>query len=678
MYNNTPRATLLQLLAILPVLLYSTLSAAETSNSSAITIDKLMQLQQPSDLQLDPSGQWLAYVLKRYERKQDKSLQQIWMTSVDGKTTLPLTAEYTDASHPRWSPDGTTLAFLGKRGQADELKDAENQVWLLDRRGGEARQYTHVEQGVDAFEWAPDGSKMLLVLTDPKPKDKDAKQGDKEKSKPWVIDRLQFKQDYVGYLDRRRSHIYLFDGSNPPKQLTFGDYDDSEAQWSPDGKTIAFSSKRQGDPDANNNGDIWLVDVSTASKDSPLTQLTTNPGNDYRPVWSNNGQYIAYISEVSPEKLWYATEHLALIPAKGGQARLVTQSYDRHVSQAQFSPQDDALYFRAADRGNEPLMQVSLSSGKISPLVAGEAVIGEFTVLGKQQLAYFKSSHKQPYELFVQQGNRERQLSQFNQAAVANSQLAGVGRLQVKGYQGDLVDSFVYYPSGYNKAQAYPTLFYLHGGPVAQHDSSFNDIGQLFAANGYLVVMPNPHGSSGYGEAFSYSLYQQWGVPDFADVDAIATHLVDAGVSDASRLGVAGWSYGGILTNYVITKTTRFAAAMSGASEVNYTANYGHDIYQYFWEKELGLPWQQQAAWDAISPFYQLDKVRTPTLVMGGKEDWNVPIQNSEQLYQGLKRLGIDTQLVVYPDEFHGLSRPSFIQDRFQRYLDWFARYLKP
>ena len=217
----------------------------------------------------------------------------------------------------------------------------------------------------------------------------------------------------------------------------------------------------------------------------------------------------------------------------------------------------------------------------------------------------------------------------------------------------------------------------IHGGPVSQYDFSFNRDAQLLAANGYVVVISNPRGSSGYGQDFSAALFAEWGVKDFEDVMAAVDYTISEGYADPERLGVGGWSYGGILTNYVITKSDRFEGAISGASEVNYVANYGHDHYQRQWEAEFGLPWENREAWEKISPYNDVDKITTPTLVMGGKDDWNVPIQNSEQLYQALRRRGIETQLVVYPDESHGISRPSFVLDRYQRYLDWYDSHVR-
>jgi dipeptidyl aminopeptidase/acylaminoacyl peptidase len=645
-------------------------------------LDELMQVKYPNDVQISPDGKWVAYVVSRDDEKKDEGFSQIWMSSTDGKTTVPLTASYTNASRPRWNPDGTTIAFKGRRG---DDKDAKSQVWLLDRRGGEAQQHTDVKQGVGSFEWSPDGSRMLLVIKDQKPEDIETEdEGGKKKKakkkgpKPYVIDRLQFKQDYVGYLDRRRTHIFLFDGENDPVQITSGDYDDYSPTWSPDGTKIAFVSKREDDPDANNNSEIWVVEADAEADEHPLTQVTKNPGPDYSPSWSPDGKTIAFVTSVEPEKLWYDTEHLAIAASDGsGEARLLTEDYDRMVSSPKYSENGKSIYFRTADGGNRPIKKINVKSGKLETVTEGEVSVRTFSLGTKDRIAMTRSTHHSPFEVYWLNKKKETQLTDLNGKLLKDAKLARVERLNVPGWKGENVESFVYYPADHDPSKAYPTLFVLHGGPVSQHDTSFDGWAQLFAANGYIAVLPNPHGSSGYGEAFTYSLNRQWGVPDFADVDAIADHLVAEGIADGDKLGVGGWSYGGILTNYVITKSTRFKGAVSGASEVNHRANYGHDIYQHFWEVEMGLPWEDIEAWENMNPFNDLGKVTTPTLVIGGQVDWNVPIQNSEQLYQVLRRRGIETQLVVYPNEHHGISRPSFRRDRDERYLAWFDKYVR-
>ena len=282
-----------------------------------------------------------------------------------------------------------------------------------------------------------------------------------------------------------------------------------------------------------------------------------------------------------------------------------------------------------------------------------------------------------PGEVFMLGGDGLRRVTTVNDAFVAGLRLAEVKNVQFPSKDGAEIEGFIYTPPGFDPALRYPTLLRIHGGPVSQYDFRFNFEAQLFAAHGYVVVLTNPRGSSGYGQAFSRTIWADWGNKDFEDVMAGVDYAVAEGYADPERLGVGGWSYGGILTNYVITKTDRFKAAVTGASEVLYRSNYGHDHYQYQWEQELGLPWKSAEAWERISPFNDVENIVTPTLIMGGEKDWNVPILNSEQLYQALRRLGRTTQLVVYPGEHHGIRKPTFQKDRLERYLAWYNQYVK-
>ena len=666
---------LIQLFLFSFSLLNFQIASAKQAKTINLSIDHIMKMKSVESLALSPDSKWIAYVVTRVDEEKDKKFSQIHITSIDSKTTLPMTAVYMNASDPQWSPDGKYLAFLGVRGTD---KDTENQVWTLDLRGGEAVQFTNVPQGVNSYRWSPDGTKMALVIKDAKPQtNAPDENSSNEKLEPFVIDRLQFKKDYVGYLDRRRTHIYIKNGNEKPIQITFGDYDDSDPQWNPDNKLIAFVSKREGDPDANNNSDIWLVDSSDDKKNRELKKLTINPGPDTNPSWSPDGNTIAYISSIEPDKLWYATEHLAITDKNNGETKLLSLNYDRMISSPMFSNDGKSIFALASDRGNRPLIKFDLSNGDKENITPGELSVRNYAIGNRDKIITLMSSHHSPFNFYQIKRDEIINLTNYNNAILKDTKLADVKRLIVPGWRNEPVESFIYYPPNYDNQKIYPTIFVLHGGPVSQHDTSFDEFAQLYAANGYIAVLPNPHGSSGYGQAYSYALNKKWGVPDFEDVDAIADYLVENGVSDPNKLGVGGWSYGGILTNYVITKSTRFSGAVSGASEVNHRANYGHDIYQNEWEVELGLPWVNIEDWEAINPFNDLGKVTTPTLVIGGQLDWNVPILNSEQLYQVLKRRGIDTKLVVYPGEYHGINRPSFVRDRYERFIDWFDQYVK-
>jgi dipeptidyl aminopeptidase/acylaminoacyl peptidase len=256
--------------------------------------------------------------------------------------------------------------------------------------------------------------------------------------------------------------------------------------------------------------------------------------------------------------------------------------------------------------------------------------------------------------------------------------LAKVEYVHFKSKDGTSIAGYLHKPVDFDAAKKFPTLLRPHGGPVGQYAASFDHLAELFAANGYAVLLPNPRGSSGYGQKFCEAIFADWGNKDYQDDMSMVEYALEQGIADPEKLGVGGWSYGGISTNFIITQTTRFKAAITGASEVLYSANYGHDHYQKLWELELGLPWENRALYDKLSPFYKVTSIATPTLIMGGQIDWNVPIINSEQLYQALKRVGkVPTELVVYPNEYHGFTTPTHIKDRLERYLAWYAHSVK-
>jgi dipeptidyl aminopeptidase/acylaminoacyl peptidase len=291
-------------------------------------------------------------------------------------------------------------------------------------------------------------------------------------------------------------------------------------------------------------------------------------------------------------------------------------------------------------------------------------------------IAMLKGTFSSPNEVYYFLNGESTQLTHINREYLDRVETAEFEEIRFNSRDGTEIHGFLVKPVGYEPGNRYPTLLRIHGGPVAQYSHSYSFEAQLFAANGYVVIMTNPRGSSGYGQAFSEILFADWGNKDFEDVIAGVDYAIEQGYSDPERLGVGGWSYGGILTNYVITKSDRFKGAISGASETLYRSNYGHDHYQLYWEKELGLPWETPEKWERISPFNDVANVTTPTLWIGGSDDWNVPILGSEQMYQAMKRLGLETQLVVYPGEHHGIRRLSFQKDRFERYLEWYAKYV--
>jgi dipeptidyl aminopeptidase/acylaminoacyl peptidase len=670
-----------------------------------ITIDDYFQIQAVHDPQLSPDDQWVAYCVDKSILQTDKNETRIWMVPSTGGDPLAMTAEGVSSSHPRWSPDGKLLAFLSER------NEGKKQVWLLNRLGGEAQQLTETVQDVEDFSWAPDGRRMVLVLKDPTPEELDAakekstatthssaaKESDsadkKSKSKkPWVIDRLQFKVDELGYLDRRRTHLYVLDLSRKSlSQVTSGDFDDTEPAWSPDGKLLAFTSNRSSpDPDLTYNSDIWVVAASNTDKGAQLNQITTNPGIDMSPAWSPDGKWIAYVTMLEPKLFDYATHHLAISPSTGGPANVLTLSLDRMVTSPHFFGEGEFISF-VADNDGAQILYIADAAGRgimrldkpsyISPLPEPglrTSVNGYSVGNGSHRIAIAQIARPdRPDELFSILNGKYTQITHVNDALFAQLRLSPAEYVHFKSKDGTAISGYFYKPLDYVPGKKYPTLLIPHGGPVWAYYAEFSHLAQLYAANGYAVLFPNPRGSTGYGQEYCKAIYADWGNKDFQDDMAMVDYAIDQGIADPDKLGVGGWSYGGISTDFIITQTTRFKAAISGAGAAEFSSLYGHDQYQKDYETELGLPWEAQAAWIKVSAFRNVAKVTTPTLFMGGNIDWNVPILGGEQMYQALKRLGRTTELIVYPDEYHEFTVPSHIKDRLARNLAWYAHFVK-
>jgi dipeptidyl aminopeptidase/acylaminoacyl peptidase len=672
---------------ILLILLAVSFPSARSRNASTapgaakrnLAIDDYFRIEAVTDPQISPEGKWVAYVLTTASLHDDKNSDRIWMIpSADG-AAIPLTAKGESSSHPRWSPDGKYLAFLSARGD-----DAKSQVWLLDRTGGEAQQLTDTIQDVNDFVWSPAADRLVLVLQDPSRDEIEAAQHKddaswKPKPHPWVIDRLHFKEDEIGYLNRRRQHLYVFSmADHKLTQITSGDYDDSAPAWSPDGHEIAFVSNRSAHPDRNFNDDIWVVDAGNANKGQNLLRITTNPGTDGAPAWSPDGKWLAFTSQFDPKLFQYATFQLGIAPATGGEEKILTRALDRNVSSPHFAPDGKFIDFIADDDGAQNLLSVSVNGGEITRPIPGRLMLDAYSISQNGAIAAQIGTVDRPDEVYIlaADGTLHR-LTTTNDALMSHIQLGGVDYVRFTSKDGTVAHGYIVKPPNYQPGRRYPTILQPHGGPVWAYYAEFDFQPQLYAANGYVVLLPNPRGSSGYGQDYCKAIYADWGKKDYQDDMAIVDYAVEQGIADPAQLGVGGHSYGAISTNFIIVQTTRFKAAISDAGEFLYATNWGHDQYVREWEIELGLPWDNRALWEKLSPFYRLTNIKTPTLIMGGDADANVPVINGEQMYEGLKWLGVPTLLVVYPGQYHEFTRPSFIYDRWQRNLAWFNHYVR-
>lgn len=647
------------------------LIASQANAAERFGIDQYLALQSVSEISASPDGRYVAYTVTAADLEKDKYLSSVWVQPVAGGPPLRMSSKDSSSSSPRWSPDGRYLAVLSDR------TDETTQVWLYDLRGGDAQQLTEFKQGIDDFRWSPDGKRMLLVAEDPTPADLDEE--DPPNPRPWVIDRLQFKQDYVGYLDRYRSHIHVLEmADRATRQVTFGDYEDGEPAWAPDSRRIVFVSNRTEHPDRNRNTDLWIID--TAGEGGKLRQLTTAATADASPAFSPDGKTVVYTTTTPDSLPIYAIPELATIDVASGEVRMIEALRETQALAPRFSVGGSSLLAMTEYRGEQRLVRVDADSGAVRSEVEGRDVVREFDVAADGRLFALVSRPQLPGEVFAVGQDGLRQLTFANAAILDGIELADMEKHTYRSKDGTAVDTFVLFPPGYRKGRAYPGILQIHGGPQSQFDYGFRTEAHLLAARGFVVVMPNPRGSFGYGQAFAEAIYRDWGGIDYEDVIASMDFAVEQGWVDEDRMAVYGWSYGGMMTNHVITRTDRFDAAITGASATLYMVNYGHDQYQRWWEEELGLPWkaENREYWDSISPFFRLDEVTTPTLIVGGERDWNVPIINSEQLYIALKRRGIPAELIVYPNEGHSLSVPSYERHLYENYFAWLEHFVTP
>jgi dipeptidyl aminopeptidase/acylaminoacyl peptidase len=687
-----------------------TLLAGAAAAARPIGPDDIARLMAVSDPQVDAAGQWVAYTVAGTDIAADKGFSHIWMTSWDGARTVALTGRAKESENtPRFSPDGRWLAFVSSRG--DEKHD--DQLWLMDRAGGEGQPLSGLSGSVVDYAWAPDSRTLAIVVEDPDPDQKANAQAeavipspdrpgvppppgappapappaagaDKEKPpKPIVIDRFQFKQDIDGYLGKKRQRLFLYDlATHAARRATTGDFNEALPAWSPDGKSLAFVSKRAPDPDRTYDSNVYLATVGPAPAEP--VRLTAYEGEDNDPqggsplAWSPDGREIAYLQGGPVKLIGYGVRHLAVVPAAGGPARVLTATLDRNVSNPVWSRDGRTIRVLVEDDEAQRIVQVPSTGGAAVEVAGGWRKFSSLRAGPNGGLAALLSTPAAPTEVYVlDAGGQPRQLTHQNDAWLKEVDVAPTVRTSFKSHDGTEVHGFLVTPPHAPAGQRVATMLYSHGGPQSQAAAEFQLQWQIFAGHGLAVLAPNFRGGTGRGEAYAKAIYADWGTLSVQDALAAVDDAVAKGVADPNRLVLGGWSYGGILTNYVIASDRRFKAAVSGASISNVFAGYGTDQYIQDYETELGRPWENPKGWMKISyPFFHNEKIVTPTLFMSGDKDFNVPTLNSEQMYQALRSRGVDTGLIIYPGEFHGLKRPSFLKDRMQRWLGWYDTHL--
>ena len=650
------------------LLAFSASSAIRAGEAPPLAVEDLHRLAELSDPDFSPGGDSVAYAVSTHDLKRDKAVSDLWHVDWTSGAARPLTrtADRSE-SQPQHSRDGRWLAYL-----ADGGKDEETQLWRMPARGGAGRQISRLPGGVSDYALSPDGRQAVVIAEVGRTVGSTA-----DIPLPIVATRFQFKEDSRDYLDDRRQHLFIVDiPSGRARQLTRGDWDHWLPSWSPDGKWIAFVSKRTADADRNLDYDVFLIapDGSTERRIGDFRGTDVDPYWESRPQWSPDSRKLVWLQSGEDKWIYYAPWQLAVADIETG-AVTTPARIDRCFYKPRWSADGRHILALVEQDRDTWLAHIDPATGSIDYLTSGARFATDFAVAGDGRIAVLDGDNHMPAELSAV-GEQPRPLTRHN-AFLGERRLAETRDI---GFPSDGLEihGLLTLPLGYQPGKSYPTIVRLHGGPVYQFSHEFMADWQIYAANGYAVLAINPRGSSGRGFDFARAIYADWGNVDGRDIKAGIDHLIALGIADPERLGVGGWSYGGILTNYVIARDPRFKAAISGAGAGNMLGMFGTDQYAREYALELGLPWRDFETYRRVSyPFLHADRIRTPTMFQCAVKDFNVPCIGAEQMYQALQSEKLPSQLVIYPGENHGLSVPSYLADRMRRNLAWYDRWLK-
>jgi len=650
-----------------------------TVKKRRITAEDLYRFQLISDCRISPDGHHVVFCIQRVDKKTEKKYSNLWIVPTDGRRTRQFTYGDQSDSQPQWSPDGGEIAFISNR---DDEKQP--QIYIIPFQGGEARQLTNLKGSFGEYEWSPDG-KRLVCMFRKKDQEEIEREKDEQKKKLGVISRhitrVFFKEDAKGFLPKERWHIWTIDArTGKGKQLTDSKvYDEWSPRWSPDGKTIVFCSNRSKDPDFDPDA-IDLFVIPAAGGD--FRKIKTPLGFKGMPCFSPNGKWLAYYG-IEGKGQWWKNDSLWVVPADGkGKAKNLTEQFDFNVSSwtindlpgspammpPTWSKDGSKIYFQVAHHGNTTLKS-------IAPFNFDKA---------QSKLAYFHADMKNPGEVWLRDmaTGRTRKLTQVNDNVLQTLDLGKIEEVWFKGAAGNHLQGWILKPPGFRNGKKYPSVLEIHGGPRVQYGNFFMHEFYYLAAHGYLVYFCNPRGGQGYGEKHSKAIWNNWGTVDYDDLMAWVDLIEKKPYIDKKRMGVTGGSYGGYMTNWIIGHTNRFRAAVTQRSVSNFISMYGSSDFNWGFQKEFGdqPPWENFKNYWRQSPLKYIGNAKTPTLVIHSEQDLRCAIEQGEQVFVALKKLGVDTEMVRFPDEPHGLSRGGRTDRRIERLkhiLRWFDRYLK-
>ena len=661
-----------------------------------ITAEDLYEIDIITDVRLSPSGDHVVYTQQRTDPVTEKKYSNLWVVAtIGGKPAQFTFGDQTD-TQPRWSPNGEKIAFLSNRAN----KDKPAQIYLIPFRGGEAQKLSDIEGKIDNLIWSPNGKKLLCrvrkidqVIIE--------RQSDKQAEKLGTVNRhyrrVFYKLDGEGYLPEERWHIWTVDtNSGRVKQLTDHDfYEDKDPTWSPDGKSIAFMSNHSPDPDLERTAVDLFIMPSSGGKPN---KVKTKYGDKLKPSFSPNGRYIAYFG-TDGKGDWTKNQGLWVVPTdSSAQSINLTEAYDVHVSPETindvgspeimpptWSNDSSILYFPVVRHGRSELCTIDLEGNNFKTIAGAHGVIGSFAFdAGQNRLAYFMGKMNDPGQVYLQDigSAKELQITHVNEKLFSKIDLGQIEEVWIKGPDKNDLQGWILKPPGFDPGRKYPSILEIHGGPLTQYGEFFMHEFYFLAAAGYVVHFCNPRGGRGYGEKHAKAIWGGWGDTDYRDLMTWTDFIEQQPYISKKRMGVTGGSYGGYMTVWMIGHTDRFTAAVTQRCVSNLVSLWGSSDLNWIFQEVLNdkPPFQDlDKFWDH-SPIKYIGNAKTPTLVIHSENDLRCPIEQGEQVFVALKTLGVDTEMVRFPGEFHGLSRNGRTDRRIVRLnhiLRWFDKYLK-